>query len=152
MESPFEASRKKFGECSIAFEPPDLVHTTASGELTTQLVTEMFEEFYRLDGRGAPRYGLVGLGQLRLRSTEVRRLAIAKSRTVTPALGTAIYCGLPQMRMIFSLFMRALSLVIPRYSERPMRFFETEAEARAWLDDQRKRVSWSEALRGSSPP
>lgn len=152
MAGGLEASRKEFGGCSIAFEPPDLVHTTAAGELTTQLVTEMFEEFYRLDGRGAPRYGLVGLGQLRLRSTEVRRLAIAKSRAVTPALGTAIYGGRLQMRMIFSLFMRALALVIPRYSERPMRFFETEAEARAWLDDQRKRLSWTGSLRGSSPP
>lgn len=113
----------------------DILHVKWVGEFTVndmqhlnQLITELHQEhqlvFHLVDGsRGQ------GL------SAEARRWSVAHTSPRNRADGIACFGFNSMMRAISTLLVRAIAIVSKQAS--PTRFFATEAEARAWLDELR---------------
>ena len=78
---------------------------------------------------------LLDLSQVKSISSEARKAAV-EIRGDVAARGTAIFGVSGHLRIVMSLLMRALQLLHQR-ADRPVLFFHTEEEARAWLAERR---------------
>ena len=113
----------------------DVLHVKWVGEFTVsdmqrlnQLITDLRQKhqlvFHLVDGTKG--HGL---------SAEARRWSVAHTSPSNRADGIACFGFNSMMRAISTLLVRAIAILSKRTA--PTRFFATEAEARAWLDELR---------------
>jgi hypothetical protein len=135
------------GRHTLTLEPPTLLHWIPRGDVSA-LEIERFAAFVREHTRGLPfvfimnavaDLGLVPAGTRKIIQREVPRL---------PIRGLAYYGGGFQKRILLKLILAPLRILSPD-TRIPVRFFDTEAEARAWLAERGRELA---AERGSSAP
>jgi len=132
------------GENTMGWESPDILIGIWRGEMTPAGMTAGFDKLKEFS-KGWPRaFALVDVSGLTAIPLATRRVANANVASV-PFAATAVYGASFGIRTVFSLLVRAMSLV----TSKPMTlgFFATEAEARAWIDVERARIDAAEAKR-----
>ncbi len=129
------------GGSFVRFEPPDLCIGTFVGDITPEDMAAMFDDLRRFS-RGRPHVlTLADLTRCGTLSAAARKAAADAGKGL-PVRGAAVVGASFQMRMFATLMTRALNLfngASDTYN--PLRFFDTEAEARAWLAERRRSVS-----------
>jgi hypothetical protein len=125
------------GSHRVVFEP-DLYAITFIGDLTIEQVPDFAEcnKYY------AQRLGYImcvaDASQVGTMTPESRRLSAELSREIGCPGVTAIYGASLIARTLSVLVTKAISMIRKVHSE--VAFFKTEAEARAWLAEQRPRL------------
>lgn len=133
------------GDIFFRFEAPDTVYTALAGDLNVADVVEVAAEVQRTV-KGKPHYfAITDIRSLGSPSMEVRKAAIEIGRGL-PNRGMAFFGGSLRMRVIPSLIAQAVNLFNRWGKQSPIRFFETEAEARAWIDERRSIVARERVL------
>jgi hypothetical protein len=91
--------------------------------------------------------GLVDVSQVRAFTAEARTASRAGGKDVQ-VRGTAIYGASRHIQIVATILLRGLDLLHKR-TDRPVRFFNTETEARAWLSERRRVICEREVTTGA---
>ena len=122
------------------WEPPDLSHIVYIGDITADHTRGLLAESLRHVSGKPYTLALIDVSRLRHLSPESREIGKAHAREGPdgrpPLRGTAIFGASFHIRVIAQFGTMAYSL-LKRHTDNPIRFFETEAEARAWLAKRR---------------
>jgi hypothetical protein len=137
MALPLEHSGRQnlvpVGEQITGFEEPDLIYMKLSGTVTedeVRVINEMQIDFSR--GR-ARVFFLIDLSELESLSNAVRRAAI-EGLNQMPVRALAVYQAPLTARVLAKLIITGMKLFGKNI---PLQFFDDEAGARAWIDQQR---------------
>lgn len=121
------------GEQSTGFEEPDLIYMKLVGTVTedeVRVINEMQIDF----SRGRDRvFFLIDLSELDSLSNSVRRAAI-EGLNQMPAAGLAVFEAPLTARVLAKLIITGMKLFGKTI---PLQFFDDEAGARAWIEQQR---------------
>src|SRR5262249_25897626 len=123
------------GPSLVRFEPPDICFCAYVGDISAaEGRRTRDEQDAALDGLP---YGLmlVDLSKTGAVCAEARK--IGAERPKVPVYGTAIFGASFAIRVIAQLVTTAGSL-LAKVTESPVRFFATENQARAWLNERRE--------------
>lgn len=136
---------------AIEFEPPDLMHVTLNGPLRLEDVSDV--GWHAVQGSKEFPYVLllidISLFEYDGTTPESRRVMAEVSRNLRYR-GVALLGGRGPERLLFRFVLRAVNLFTR--GDNPFRFFETEQEARAWLDERRRAIRAEAAAgRGRAP-
>ena len=129
------------GKHQVRFEPPDVYFTRLDGDVSADDVRMQLEGLHALAQRaGHAIYWLADVRNMGTIAPEGRRaMAAASSTEVREALaGSATFGAGFSKRMLVTLTARAVRLLHPD-KLRPLAFVETEAEARAFINEKRNR-------------
>jgi hypothetical protein len=130
---------RHFGESRLRYEPPDLVFIVAAGEVTPALASALYDEVERLAAGKDHILSIVKVHRLTLSSPQTRKITAERSQNI-PFRGTAIVGASGPLRALASLLLRATRLLNPRGKDDPVRFFDTEGEARTWIAERRRAI------------
>lgn len=126
------------GRHTISFEPPWLVNYVVRGALSADEMLR-FAAFVDEHASGCSFVlALADLRELGAVPVETRRTA-AYSIPRFPYRGMAFHGGSFQARIITKLVLGAARL-LARDDQNPVRFFDTEGEARAWLAERAREL------------
>jgi hypothetical protein len=129
------------GKHQHRFEPPDLYFCRLDGDVSKDEILAQIYALHALAQRaGHSIFWLADVRNMGILTAEARRAAASASSTeVRTALrGTAIFGAGFSTRVMVTLLSRAVRLLDPS-KLRPLALVETEAEARAFLNEHRKR-------------
>lgn len=122
------------GPSFVAFEPPDILIGAFIGEITEREMRRICADQRRITG-GDPRiFVLLDLSRLGYVTPEARRAASEELRD-TVVRGAAYFGASFKLRVFATLVIKGINLM--KRASIPTRFFETEAEARAWISEIR---------------
>jgi hypothetical protein len=141
MDDMSEEQTWVFGAQSLRFEPPDLVVFTLVGSPSGDEMSKLAEQLSRLIAERGHMYSLANLVKLGGLSAEARN-QIRNFPLVRG--GTAIFGASTQVGLIVGLLHKAYTMFF-RGAGTPIAFFPTEAEAREWVEDRRKKKASAEA-------
>lgn len=132
------------GKNTMGWESPDILIGIWVGVMTPEDMTAGFEKLKAFSKGWKRAFALVDVSQLESIPLATRRVANDNTKDV-PFASTAVYGASFGVRTVFSLLVRAMSLI----TQKPMAlgFFETEAQARAWIETERKRLDALEAAK-----
>ena len=122
------------GEQITGFEEPDLIYMKLSGTVTddeVRVINEIQIDFCR--GRDRV-FFLIDLSELESLSNSVRRAAI-EGLNQMPAGGLAVFEAPLTARVLAKLIITGMKLFGKTI---PLHFFDDEAGARAWIEQQRQ--------------
>jgi hypothetical protein len=141
MYEPPSERWKPFGSHMHRFEPPDLYFTRMNGEVSEDDVRTQFEAIRTLSKRTG--HNILWLSDVRKMGSftpEARRVVAEETRkdALAGVRASAAVGASFTTRVLLTLLLRAIRMLRPD-KHRPWTFVETEAEARAFLDEQRKR-------------
>lgn len=126
------------GGSFVRFEPPDLCVGVFVGDVTPEDMTVMFAALKQFS-HGKPHVFTLGdLSRCRPLSAATRKAAAEASKDLRVRASAVIGASLP-MRMFATLLAKTVHFfngITDDYT--PVRFFATEAEARAWLAERRE--------------
>ncbi|MDI1443855.1 STAS/SEC14 domain-containing protein [Polyangium sp. 6x1] len=132
------SSEIRIGAHRFRWEPPDLVHLVYFGDLDGPTSVALSEASRRFT-LGKPRvFLLVDMSKIGRVSREARS-ASAEGGKDLALRGTAVVGASAHLRILASLVSRAISLLYGA-ADNPTQFFETEAEARAWIAERRREL------------
>ncbi|AUX41733.1 uncharacterized protein SOCE26_031560 [Sorangium cellulosum] len=119
-------------------EPPDVLVLIIVGDVLIEDARVIMDALVAF-GQGRPlTFALVDLSRMGTMSLEARK-HVAHTQFATRHGGTAVFgAGLVQ-RMLASLVVRAYNLIHPNGYD--IAFFDSEAAARAWIDQQRRKLT-----------
>jgi len=120
----------------VRFELPDLLHVTYIGHLDGPQILAAAQEARELIADRSSILMLINVAQVSSFSAAARRAA-ADTKEGERVRGLAIVGASFHQKVIGSLVVRAAQL-IRRNVEYPVRFCETENEARVWFDARRR--------------
>ncbi|UQA56900.1 STAS/SEC14 domain-containing protein [Polyangium aurulentum] len=139
---------KKSGRHTVRFEPPSLVCFILRGDVSTRDV-EVFYAFTEEHARGrSALFALNDLTELGDVLGAARRLGLSGTAKI-PFRGLAYFGGSFRANVLTRLTLRALRL-ITSVTDNPIGFFDTEAEARAWLAERAREVEASPERRSAA--
>ena len=128
------------GRHTTFFEPPDILFMRLSGPVSEEEAKEI-DRVHLAWAAGHPRvFFLLDLSGLESIDPEGRKDA---SRTVRelPLAGVAIYGAPMKARVLAKLVFTAMNLFKASSADRfPIEFVDTEAEARAWIEERRREL------------
>ncbi|TKD12780.1 STAS/SEC14 domain-containing protein [Polyangium fumosum] len=120
------------------FEAPDLFVIRVVGDVSLSDTQAMFERIETFSGKaGRPIFWLSdisGLGQV---TPDARKFPLALDATRW-LRATVVFGGSFHQRLVANLVMKAIPLLRPSRQMRPLSFFPTEAEARAYVEAERR--------------
>lgn len=122
------------GEQITGFEEPDLIYMKLVGTVTedeVRVINEMQIDFCRGRDRA---FFLIDLSELESLSNAVRRAAI-EGLNQMPAAGLAVFEAPLTARVLAKLIITGMKLFGKTI---PLQFFDDEAGARAWIEQQRQ--------------
>ncbi len=129
---------KNLGQHTVGIEPPALVRFIARGEIAPEEM-EAFSMFVAENTRGQPFVlTLTDLTELGAISAATRKTVMRSGKL--PYRGMAYYGGNFQAKVLTKLALRALQLVT-RGTDNPIRFFDSESEARAWIVERTRTLA-----------
>jgi hypothetical protein len=117
-------------------EPPDILVITTVGDIEEEDVMAMLADMHDLGRGSSPVFILADVSRL----SRISAAARTASTTGQPSTGTgalALVGASFQQRVVVTLISKAFALLRKRRMT-PMACFQTEAEARIWLDEQRR--------------
>jgi hypothetical protein len=123
---------------TLRFEAPDLLVSMLVGDVSAADTARLAAEARRHASGRSFVLALFDIGRLGTPTHEARRVALDGFRNV-PTRGMAFHSGAIRNRVLPSLVTTALNLFSSstRNPQCPVRFFGSEAEARAWLTQRR---------------
>ncbi|HVK65006.1 MAG TPA: STAS/SEC14 domain-containing protein [Polyangium sp.] len=120
------------------FEAPDLFVIRVVGDVSLSDTQFMFERLQDLSAKaGRPIFWLSdisGLGEV----TPAARKFPLKLDPTGWLQATVVFGGSFHQRLVANLVMKAIPLLRPSRQMRPLSFFATEAEARAYVEEERR--------------
>lgn len=135
----------RVGAHLFRWEPPDVGYTAYHGDLDGEAMVRLSTQSREFT-LGQPRvFLLVDMTRIGKISAEARR-ASASGSTGLVLRGIAVFGASAALRIIAGFVARATDLM-NRNNDNPTRFFETEAEARAWIDARRTALRQAAARR-----
>jgi len=140
--------QRSIGQHTISYEPPWIIHFCPRGSILAEDMLA-FGAFVEEMGSGQP--FVLGLGEidaLEAIPAGARKIA-AQVVGRFPWRGMALFGGSFQARIFVKLVLGSLSLLGPQ-SDNPIRFFEREDKARAWLTQRGHELD--AASGGARPP
>ncbi len=124
-------------------EEPDICFVRFYGTLLGPEMARIFEEIRRFaDGRRRA-FWLADLSAMET-TLDARKVA----RTGLPQLrldGLAIFSTNPRDRILSALVVKAIKIVVPSATLPPIANFDTELDARAWIQQRREELNLAEA-------
>lgn len=132
VDAPFEI---RVGAQLFRWEPPDTGYVTYSGDLDGPTVTAFTGEVSKFTSRQPRVFTIVDVSKVGRVNADARK-ASARGGKDVPMRGIAIVGASAHLRIISSLVSRAMDALF-RDIETPTRFFQTEAEARAWIAERK---------------
>ena len=130
------------GEIHHHFEPPDTVLTRYIGDIDSKQVLAANWEAERIHEQITTPYHFLILDASKLTSfsTEARRTAADSGGRLGAAMRAIAIVGASfHYRALGTLVSKAAALLY-RQRDNPVRFFNTEDEARVWIDERRRTV------------
>ncbi len=128
---------RSIGDHSYRVEPPDLVFVRDRGDILPEHVAPVIEELQQMVGRGIPPLWLVDITELGEVHPETRK-CFAQSDLMSILGPVAVIGASFSRRVLMRLVFNAAKLARPGAKGPDVRFFASEAEARAWLDEVRR--------------
>jgi hypothetical protein len=136
------------GKQTTLFEPPDTFYLKLRGTCTWEEGQEINRR-HREWGKTVERvFYLVDLAELERIDPEVRKDA-TKTMDEVPTRGMVGFSAPLKARVIAKLIFTALNLFSNKADRIPLHFADTETEARAWIDEQRRREIEAGAARAA---
>ena len=129
------------GPHMFRWEPPDIGYITYAGDLDGYTMSRLSEEGRRFTLGHPYVFLLIDMSNIGKISAEARRSSATGSSEIN-LRGMAIIGASAPLRIIAGLVARAVDLM-NRHADNPTRFFETEAEARAWIASRRVAIQRS---------
>jgi hypothetical protein len=139
-EAPQRVSEFSTAHLTIWLEPPDLVRICSRGEVGEDDVVKTMGYFRELVKTMPYVLMLVDMSQQKHITSQARKAA-AGSVAGIPYRGTALYGAPFATRIAAQMTMTVVNAVVR--NENPTQFFEGEAEARAWIEARRRKVTGS---------
>lgn len=130
------------GKHRFQHEPPDICHEDYVGEVSAQDVSAMFVQVERA-AEGQPFvFVLANCSRATMLTAEARKLGAEGMRDPRYKMrAIAVYGASYRMRVIIELLARVAAIFARSGGvDNPFRIFETEAQARAWLDVRRREL------------
>lgn len=137
------ANDKKIGKHTIKFEEPDTFMIILEGDLNAKEVIDLYAvlaEFREKNGRSASL--LVDAKRMSSMTSEARKATVTeikKDKKFHENYYTAVFGASFQIRVLINLLLNAVSIVTGQPNN--AKFFKTEEEARAWLQECRAKSS-----------
>lgn len=129
------------------WEAPDIVNVRYVGALRPEHLNAARDEAASWI-RGVPYFfTLLDVTKLGAVSTEARRAMAQNGENAKHMRGIAIVGASFHFRALGNMVAKAIA-ILHRHADNPVRFFETEEEARAWLEERRQIVH---AARSAAP-
>jgi hypothetical protein len=120
------------------WEPPDVGYVAYNGDVDGPTMAT-YSEKSRLHTNNKPRvFLIVNSSKLGRIDAEARRLSANGSKGLA-LRGVAVVGGSRTIRVLSELFVRAIE-ILNHNPDNPTRFFEDEADARAWIDTRRREL------------
>lgn len=133
------SGEKHEGHILIRTEPPDAYFVAFVGDISEDVLLSKMREL-RVYTEGKPYVLAINdLTKMRSITAAARNLAVEEGKHL-PLRGTAIVGASFQLRVLATLANKALSL-LSKKGDYETRFFDTEAEARAWINERRRALS-----------
>jgi hypothetical protein len=127
------------GNQTTFFEPPDIIFLKLRGTCTWEEGSEINRR-HREWGKTVERvFFLIDLAELDRIDPEVRKDATTTLAAV-PLRGMVGYSAPIKARVIAKLIFTALNLFSNKADRVPLHFSDTEAEARAWIEERRREL------------
>lgn len=123
------------GAHTLTFEEPDLMFMRVRGEINEQDARLMLAEQKKFSAGKPYVLGLSDISEFAGISPQARKF-IAKESATFPFRGGALIGASFQTRIMANLILTAIGLFLRK--DNPMHFFETEKEARTWLEERRR--------------
>lgn len=136
MSDTSEDNWRPFGNCSIRFEPPDLIATRLSGQISATDVSLAMAEVDRVAGERGRLFSVCDASRGSGITAEARRV-FADYSPNSPLEAVGIYGASFQMRIFLKLLVAANELLHSSRRTTRLKIFATEAEARAWIEERR---------------
>lgn len=136
------------GKQTTIFEPPDIIFLKLSGTCTWEEGAEINRR-HREWGKTTERvFYLIDLAELDRIDPEVRKDATSTMAEV-PTRGMVGFSAPIKARVIAKLIFTALNLFSNKADKIPLHFAPNEAEARAWIDELRRKLDADSAKAAS---
>lgn len=126
-----DASETKIGAHTVRFVPPDIVLVQWDGPVSGEEIQGIGSEIRRLNREDF--FVLLDAKNLGAVSMNAKK----SIREIPMARGVAIFGASTQVRILLSLLTKVYVMVY-RGADTPIRFYETEAEALDWFEQQRR--------------
>src|SRR5262249_38644778 len=118
----------------VRYEPPDIAFWRFVGDLSEADMQGLLNEIFAQAAGREYLLLLVDFSSMGRPSPAARRLGVEK--TPFDGRGTAIFAASASLRILAITVSTAYNLLAKR-TNNPIRFFDTEVQARAWLDQRR---------------
>jgi hypothetical protein len=129
----------KIGNQVTYFEPPDIIVLELHGACSWEEGSEINRR-HREWGKTVERvFFLINLAELDRIDPEVRKEATSTLAQI-PLRGMVGYSAPIKAKVIAKLIFTALNLFSNKADRIPLHFTDTEAEARAWIDERRREL------------
>jgi len=128
------------GAQMTALELPDIVHLKLSGEVLLDECKEINRAHAEFAEEVPYFFYMIDLSDLSNIPAAVRREASETVKTL-PLRGTIIYNSSLRARVLGKLLLTAANMFRSGPNSNPVDFVDTEADARAWVDQRRKQIA-----------
>jgi hypothetical protein len=133
------AYEPNIGKQTTLFEPPDIIFLKLSGHCTWEEGAEINRR-HREWGKTVDRvFFLIDLSELDRIDPEVRKDATTTMAQL-PLRGMVGYSAPIKAKVIAKLIFTALNLFSNKADKIPLHFTDTEAQARAWIEERRREL------------
>jgi hypothetical protein len=131
---PSEGRERIIGSHSVRFEPPDILFLRLTGDVEEAHVMPIMEEFGRYAEELPYLYGLVDMVRMGSITPAARKASALAKNPENSAV--VLFSASFTHRVIVKLVLKAAQIFSA--STQPTAMFGTEAEARAWIEEQRR--------------
>lgn len=132
--NPMSASQSP-GSSFVQWVPPDILYSTFIGDISSEEMRRLMSEGVAFTKDRPGTFGMLNIARLHEVSPEARAVARELAHDVR-IRASAIIGASFHHRVLAMLINKATSLLNPARA-RPVRFFNSEAEAFAWFDELR---------------
>lgn len=120
----------------VRWEPPDILFAGATGDVSVEEARRAVAEIRPLLLDKPRVFFLVDIKRLGAMSSDARTATMGVTKG-TNVRGTAVFGATFQQRVVLTLIYKAAKL-LNKYDDRnPLFFCDTEAQARAWIEERR---------------
>lgn len=130
------------GAHAVSFEPPDVVVVSYTGDLAEDQMSEIAAAIAR-HGRGAPR--LLAIHDMTRLGAVAKGIEAAVVESTLLTRGAAFVNASAKPQLLHALIAAAYRPA-HRDNHVPLLFFDTQAEARGWIEKRRKDLATTESL------
>ena len=135
-DAPKSGEEIRIGETMIRYEPPDICYLEVVGAPDVAEAIKLMDAVRRFSEGKDVFFTLNNVARTSGFPPDARRFVADRMRAM-PIRGIAIFGASFHMRVVLTLFSKARGLVFGDQKRSPMHIFATEAEARAWIAEQR---------------